>query len=280
MAHIDKPIVVVIQGCFQTPDFYDRLHQSLATLGYETEHPILPSCTNVDSPDFPKVSLTDDATAVRNEVFRLVEHEHKTVILTCHSYGGLVGSEAIPESLTFSNRSKEGKVGGVLHMVFFTAFLLQEGQSVLSAVGESPNNDITVCLKETIPLTSPSSPNCNVSLIIDQPDGRFGFKNAKDFLFNDFTPSEAEYWTSKLIPQSYEVQKTRLTRAAYKYIPSTYLIMEKDLANPPRAQEMFAKAADAHVERYNVGHQSMLTIPDVIAEQIVRAAERGLTDEK
>lgn len=78
------------------------------------------------------------------QLIRLIEYEFKTVVVVMHSYGGLVGSEAIPPGLTFLDRKKRGLKGGVIHLFFFAAFLLEVGQSVLSAFGESPNNDVRV----------------------------------------------------------------------------------------------------------------------------------------
>ena len=61
-----------------------------------------------------------------------------------HSYGGLVGGEATTEELSYAKRQAEGLPGGVIHFFLYSAFLLEEGQSVLSAFGESPNNDVKV----------------------------------------------------------------------------------------------------------------------------------------
>jgi hypothetical protein len=61
-----------------------------------------------------------------------------------HSYGGLVGSEAIPEALSYLNRQSRNLRGGVIHLFMFSAFLLEEGKSVLDAFGVSPNDDIKV----------------------------------------------------------------------------------------------------------------------------------------
>jgi len=58
-----------------------------------------------------------------------------------HSYGGVVGSEAIPQYLSFKSRKERGLKGGVIHLFFFSALLLDEGQSFLSAIGESPAHD-------------------------------------------------------------------------------------------------------------------------------------------
>ena len=136
--------IVLVQGSFQTPTFYEKLGEGLKASGHPTVHPQLPSCSDPDNPEFPTVTLIDDALAVRLELIRQVEYEGKTVVVVMHSYGGLVGSEAIPEELSYANRQSRQLPGGVIHLFYFCAFMLEEGQSVLSAFGESPNNDVRV----------------------------------------------------------------------------------------------------------------------------------------
>ena len=109
-----------------------------------------------------------------------------------------------------------------------------------------------------------------------QPDGRMFLKNGEKLLYNDLPPSEASTWASKLIPQSHKVQTTKFTRAAYRYIPSTYLICENDQAAPPQFQEMFAGSANAQVERCSSGHSPMLSQTDMLVEKIARAAEKAV----
>lgn len=111
---------------------------------YPTIHFQLPTCSNTDSTLFPQLSLVDDALAIRTELNPQIEHEGETVVLVMHSYGGLVGSEAATEELSYAKRKAQGLPGGVLHLFLYSAFLLNEGQSVLSRFGESPNNDVKV----------------------------------------------------------------------------------------------------------------------------------------
>lgn len=138
------PTILLVQGSFQIPQVYEKLVKGLEDRGYPTIHPQLPSCSNVDSPNFPQLSLVDDASAIHKELSRLIESEGRNVVVVMHSYGGLVGSEATTEELSYTNRQARGLPGGVIHLFFYTAFLLQEGQSVLGVFGESPNNDVKV----------------------------------------------------------------------------------------------------------------------------------------
>ncbi|TGO76135.1 hypothetical protein BELL_0172g00040 [Botrytis elliptica] len=211
----NKATIVVVQGSFHTPVPYEALEKHLTSLGHLTIHPTLPSCTNIEDPAFPSITLIDDALAVRLEIIRQVEYENNLVLVAMHSYGGLVGSEAIPEELTYAYRKARGLSGGVIHLYYFSAFILPVGQSVLGAFGESPNNDI---------------------------------------------------------------RKTKLTHAAYTYLPSTYLICENDQAAPSKYQEMFATTAGAQVDRCNAGHSAMLSQTALLAEKISTAAELAIQE--
>lgn len=252
---LDTPTIVLVQGSFQIRKVYDKLVAGLGAHGYHTIHPELPTCSNTDSTDFPKLSLVDDALAIRTELTRLIEYEGKTVVLVMHSYGGLVGSEATTEELSFANRQARGLPGGVVHLFLYSAFLLNQGQSVLSAFGESPNNDV-------------------------RPDGRFYMMHGEEKLYGDLPASEASLWASRMIPQSYLVQTTKLTRAAWRYIPSTYLICENDKAAPPQYQEMFAASAKAHVEKCSSGHSPHLSQPEMLVQKVHEAAQQAVAELK
>ena len=140
----DLPTILLVQGSFQIPEVYQKLTQNLVAGGFPVIHPKLPSISDTESPDFPQRSIVDDAATVRAELTRAIELEGKVVIVVMHSYGGLVGSEAVTEEFSYQTRQARGLAGGVPHLFFYSAFLLNEGQSVLSAFGESPNNDIKV----------------------------------------------------------------------------------------------------------------------------------------
>jgi alpha-beta hydrolase superfamily lysophospholipase len=140
----DKPSIVIVQGAFQTPLAYQNLLTRLQSRGYSVVHPTLPRCTNPDDPDFPTRTLTDDAVSVRRHLTRLVRDEHNQVVVVMHSYGGLVGIEAVTEDLTYKERLLQGMLGGVIYLYYITAVVLAKDSSVLGTFGESPNNDVQV----------------------------------------------------------------------------------------------------------------------------------------
>ncbi|KAL5334422.1 Alpha/beta hydrolase fold-1 [Aspergillus crustosus] len=246
----EKPAIVLVQGSFQRTLVYDALRTNLQTLGYEVALPPLPSCSDVEHDDFPTRTLTDDAAVITKTIEGYVE-EGKRGVVVMHSYGGIIGSEAIPESLSYAARQASGLKGGVVHPFYYTAFLLEKGKPVLGTFGESSNVDVW-------------------------DDGRFIIKNGGSTLYSDLPPAVASLWESRLIVQSYAVQTTPVTRAAYEYIPSTYLICEKDQAVTPQFQEMFAGLAKAKVERCDTGHSPMLSRLELLVEKITAAVNGAI----
>jgi hypothetical protein len=153
--------IFIVQGSFHTPHAYQKLRDGLQHLGYSAFHPGLPSCSNIDSTDFPTGTLHDDSAAVKSVIERLVNDEGKKVFVIMHSYGGLVGSNAISQELSFAHRKSSGLSGDVVHLFYIAAFVLDKGQSVLGTFGESPNNDVRVSQNNvsTIQLNAEAKPD-------------------------------------------------------------------------------------------------------------------------
>lgn len=241
-----KPTILLVQGSFQLPEAYEKLVSALRSRGFSVAQPHLPSLAD-HSPNFTERDLNDDTHAIKTEAKRLVD-EGKTVMVVMHSYGGLIGSNAISEDLSLQSRRQKGLSGGVSRLFYFAAFILDEGKSVLGTFGESPNNDV-------------------------KPGGRFTMKETASTIYHDLQPEEAKYWASKIIDQSYAVQTTPITLTAYKHIPSTYVIAEDDHAVPLQYQEMFAGTAGAEVKKIYSGHSPQLSKPEELADLVVAAAE-------
>jgi len=97
-------------------------------------------------------------------------------------------------------------------------------------------------------------------------------------LYNDLPQQDAAMWQERLIAQSHAVQKTEITCAGWKYVPSTYLLCENDKAAPPQYQEMFAEKAGSKVLRCEAGHSPMLSQPEMLVEKIVEAVDGAVAE--
>ncbi|KAI0413566.1 alpha/beta-hydrolase [Xylaria grammica] len=247
-----NPTILLVQGAFQLPEVYGKLVAALEAKGYPVVHPALPTLTGQDEPDFPTKDLSTDANVIHTELERLVEGEGKEVVVLMHSYGGLVGSEAVPEELARRTRAALSLPGGVIHLFYFAALILPAGQSVASAFGESLSNGVK------------------------PRNGRFRMENAARLIYNDLPAEEAEYWESKIVDQSYAVQTTELTREAYRYCPSTYVVCKLDQGPPPLYQERFGKAAGANIIKIDSGHSPMLSKTEELVDLIDVAAKGAI----
>ena len=131
--------------------------------------------------------------------------------MVMHSYGGVVGSEANLKAMSQIKRQEKGLLGGVIQLSIISAFLLDMGQSMLGALIVSPNDRIEVSAPV---LPMPVLLTYAHHLLFQQSDDRYTIMNCSFILYNDLPLSEAISWESRLIPHSYKVQRTKLTRAS------------------------------------------------------------------
>lgn len=87
--------------------------------------------------DQPTLSIGDDVAALTTEVLLpLIEEQRKDVLLYLHSYAGFPGSAAI-KGLSKAEPLGTGKNGGVIGLIYQSAFVPQEGQTLLDMIGGS-----------------------------------------------------------------------------------------------------------------------------------------------
>lgn len=127
-----QPVFVLAPGAWHTPDCYDVVRDKLNALGWETRGVTYPSV----GAEPPNKGAFDDAAAVRAEVQTLVD-QGRQVILVGHSYGGFVISEA-SKDLGYKQRKADGKEGGIVLLIFLSAFVVPKGLSLLKMLGGNP----------------------------------------------------------------------------------------------------------------------------------------------
>ncbi|KAJ6544128.1 hypothetical protein B0H19DRAFT_1238657 [Mycena capillaripes] len=74
-----------------------------------------------------------DAANLRRVLERLINDEQKEVVLFCHSYGGIPGSQSV-NGLERSKREKAAQKGGILKVFYLSAVLPREGESLLQTL--------------------------------------------------------------------------------------------------------------------------------------------------
>lgn len=97
--------------------------------------------------------------------------------------------------------------------------------------------------------------------------------------YNDCTPEVAEAMAASLTHHSWRCFFSNVTYAAWRDIPSTYLVCENDNAIPGSAQEGLLENTPGHlfeIERCQASHSPFLSMPKETADVIRRAAGEKL----
>ncbi|KAK2018531.1 alpha/beta-hydrolase [Colletotrichum eremochloae] len=125
MSAATLPTVVFTPGAWHGPQSFDLVRDGLTAKGYESQAIKLPSV----GADPATVGVAEDAAVLRSTIETLAD-EGKEVVLVVHSYGGMVGGNAV-EGLGYQQRAAENKAGGVIMMVYLSAFAAPKGVSLL-----------------------------------------------------------------------------------------------------------------------------------------------------
>lgn len=130
MANV-KQAIVVVPGAWHPSTLYKTLENALRGYGYTAitaNHPSL----NSRNPQADSCSA--DADEVRRYILRLVECDGRDVVVLCHSYGGISGGGAA-HGLSKTSRVKQGQNGGVIGLVYLSAFVVPENATLLQIMG-------------------------------------------------------------------------------------------------------------------------------------------------
>lgn len=130
MAALAYPTIVIIPGAFHIPAHLSSLCAQLETAGYATASMKLPS-VDPSTPAAAAVGTpSNDALFIREKLLLpLIEEEGKDVVLLMHSYGGSPGNGSAV-GLSKEARERDGKKGGVVGLVFVSAYVAKEGPNI------------------------------------------------------------------------------------------------------------------------------------------------------
>lgn len=237
------PHLILIHGSWHSPAIWSTITPLLSHHSHVVHCPFNPS---VSEPVFHTTHHTDAAN-IASLASRLADEGHD-IILVMHSYGGVPGTESA-KGLLKRDRHAEAKPGGIVGLVYLSAFLLAEGQCVADMMDGNVYDDFEVT------------------------DGRVSPPEIR-FCYSDLPREEAEGRHRELQSMSLAAWESRLEYESYREVPSTYLMCTEDLAIPFEKQEQMLKRAGGSIvtEVCGSGHSPMLKMPEKVVEVIRRAA--------
>ncbi|PYI09347.1 alpha/beta-hydrolase [Aspergillus sclerotiicarbonarius CBS 121057] len=240
------PTIVLVPGAWCTPIIYDPLRAILTSRGLPSISPAHPSI----GAEPPSKTLADDVAHLRSELVALIE-EGKDVVVVLHSYGGVVGSGAV-EGLGKAERAQQGKQGGVVLVVYMTAFVLPKGVSLVDMLGG-----------QFLPFMKAEGDY--VHCIGDAEAG-----------FHDIPSEDKELWESRLTHASIAVFSGASTYEPWRDIPTAYIICEEERALPLPVQEQMAQALNTQsIYRLKSSHSPYLSMPDKLADIVEELADKA-----
>jgi pimeloyl-ACP methyl ester carboxylesterase len=221
--------VLLVHGAWHGAWCWETVKQRLINNGITVETVDLPSANPTNG---QLGGLHDDARIVRSALDSI----DGNVLAVAHSYGGIPLSEGAASA------------PNVAHLVYLTAFQLDTGESLLSALGgQRPS-----WLQIGDDITRPT--------------------DTREVFFADVDDDIAHAATARLSPQSLSSFAETQNAAAWKSTPSTYIICENDKAIPVPAQEAMSGRAGKTI-RLASSHSPFLSRPHDIAQIIIDHAK-------
>ena len=208
-------------------------------LGWQRVIPILQrDGYYVTAVENPLQSLEGDVANTR----RVVDSQKGPVVLVGHSYGGAVITGAAADNPK------------VKALVYLAAFAPDAGEPV-GAFGEKYPNDLGKGLR----------PDSAGFLTIDR-------KQFRNLFAADLPPGDSAVAAATQKPISSTVFGASVPKAAWKTIPSWYVVSKQDHAIQPNLERFYAKRMGAHTSEIAASHVAFISHPQEVARVIEQAA--------
>lgn len=119
-----KPTILLIPGAWHKGSTFEPVATILRDQGYQAETITLPSAGGPAS-----TTAHDDAEHIQRQYLDPLVSREKEVILVMHSYAGVPGTESV-KGFAHKDLAEQGKKGGVVGLVYLSAFIVPTGASV------------------------------------------------------------------------------------------------------------------------------------------------------
>ncbi|TGZ81611.1 hypothetical protein EX30DRAFT_330744 [Ascodesmis nigricans] len=243
----NTPIIFFVPGAWHHYDFFAKTRLGLLYPSDTINHPSIGA--------YPPIKdMNDDIAALRAALLTHI-NAGKQVVLLCHSYGGIVGSSAVRQ-LSYKHRKALGLKGGIISIMYVSAFIVPSGSSVRDML---PGGEWNPWMKF-------------------QGDLSFT-EDETNIFYHDLSAVEQTYWISRLRHHSkraYEV-KVGPNGEGWKEVPSMYVFCEDDRALPRVVQGIWKDSMGPGVATFSINssHSPFISKPGKVREAIAAAVTFG-----
>jgi pimeloyl-ACP methyl ester carboxylesterase len=229
-----SPTIVFVHGAFADASGFGTVTSRLQDRGY-----------TVISPANPLRGPANDAAYVAS-VLKTIDGP---IVLVGHSYGGAVITVAASQA------------ANVKALVYLNGLAMDEGESNLEITERFPNHFGEALQPRPYAQADGTQ---GTDLYIDP--ARF-----RQFFAADVPARTVARMASAQRPVPAAAIQEKITAAAWKTIPTLYLIGRQDEVISPAAQRFMAKRAHAHTTEINSSHASYISHPTDVVKLILEA---------
>jgi pimeloyl-ACP methyl ester carboxylesterase len=235
--------IVLVHGAWHGAWCWDRVVEGLAGRGIDAIAIDLPGH---GASDQPLGDLHGDAAIVGRALDAL---DRADVVVCGHSYGGAVITE--------------GAAGhpNVRHLVYLAALMPDEGESCSTSI-PAPADGVPRPGSELGPAMQFSDDGTTVT--IDPLLGRGIF-------YADCSDDDVDWAMARLGPHPAITLQQPVSVAAWRTVPSTYVVCDDDRAIAPWMQRVFATRA-THAVEWRTSHSPFLSQPGLVVELLAGLA--------
>ncbi|MGW5425477.1 alpha/beta hydrolase [Streptomyces sp. NPDC003943] len=228
-----SPQFLLVHGAWHGSWCWRELQDVLADRGWPSHTVDLPSVVP-EGADGKLPGLLDDARVIRERIDAIPA----PLVVVAHSYGGAPVTQATPGA------------ANVAHIVYVSAFALDEGESLMTCFGGEQPDPATV--EGVIPVR----------------------ENPEVTLYHDVPEDKRAAALARLLPQTVLSFAEPVSRAGWKTSPTSYVMCDDDRSLPPSYQEPFAERTGATYHLPS-GHTPLLSMPDKLADLLEQIAHRA-----
>ncbi|KAF3004833.1 hypothetical protein E8E13_004304 [Curvularia kusanoi] len=269
-ATTSKPALILVPGAFHRASVYDTVSRQLHNAGY----------THIDAVELPSlgysatgVERTADVEAVTQLLSQRLHLDGDDVILVGNSYGATVIMEAVKDFEAYSSAlgPRTPNSAQILGLIMLSGYI----PTITSVTSPATHLDVRAVSPSYFSFhPSPPSKNTTAPSLVTWDLDLATYPPSHTF-YNLLNASAAAYWTSQLLPTSFEALNATGTYIAYGgRFRTLYVVAEFDNCVGPEFAWAYVEQEGARfeVEVLEADHVPMLSRPREVVDVVRRFA--------